>query len=63
MKKHVILILEYDMGDHSDIEEDGSQIPTDIDWWKEDFYQSDVLICDMDIKGVRIEEREEDLND
>ena len=59
MSKNVILILEYDMGDYSDMEEDGLTIPTDPNdvGLTECFYQSDALIHDMKIVGVRIEER------
>ena len=58
MKKRVILTLEYDMGEGE--EEDGSEVSTDIKIWKEIFYQGDVFPCDMEIKNVRIEEREGD---
>jgi hypothetical protein len=60
MSKNVILILEYNMGDYSDMEEDGLTIPTDPEdnGLNESFYQSDAMIHDMKIVGVRIEERD-----
>jgi len=57
MKKHVILTLEYDMGDYSELEEDGGKIPTDPKWYKEVYYQSGPLAVDMKIVGVRIEDK------
>lgn len=57
MKKHVILTLEYDMGDYSDLDDEGG-IPTDPKWYEETYYQSDALALDMKIISVRIEERE-----
>lgn len=58
MSKNVILILEYNMGDYSDMEEDGLTIPTNPKdaGLNESFYQSDALIHDMKIVGVRIED-------
>ena len=53
-KKHIILILEYDMGDYSDMEEDGLKIPTDPKEYEESFFQSDALIHDMEIVGTKI---------
>lgn len=57
MGKHVVLILERDMGDYSD-EEDGHPISTNPKDWEDSFYQSDAVLSDFDIVGVRIEERE-----
>lgn len=59
MAKHVILVLEYDMGDYSEAEQDGYAIPTDPKdiGLHESFYQSDAVIHDMNIVGVRIEEK------
>lgn len=59
MAKHVILVLEYDMGDYSEAEEEGQQIPTDPEdiGLHESFYQSDANINHMRIVGVRIEEK------
>lgn len=56
MAKHLILTLEYDMGDYSDMEKDGGQIPTSPDdiGIQESFYQSDAMIHDMEIVGVKI---------
>ena len=59
MAKHLIITLEYDMGDYSDMEEDGYEIPTDpneVDI-NESFFQSDALIHDMEIVGIRVEKR------
>jgi len=56
MKKHVILTLEYDLGDYSTLEESGGSIPTDPKWYQEVYYQRDPLACDMKIVGVRIKE-------
>lgn len=55
MEKRVVLTLEYDMGDYSEQEEDGQQISTDPNDYKESLLQSDVLVCDMKIVGARIE--------
>jgi len=55
MGKRVILTLEYDMGDYSDMEEDGQEISLDPSKWAESFYQSDVLIDAMKIVSVRVE--------
>ena len=57
MKKHVILTLEYDMGDYSDMEEDGNKISTNPEDWGDSFYQADINLQDLDIVGVRIEEK------
>lgn len=48
--KRVELILKYDIGNYED-DENLSNNPKD---WEEFFYQSDILICDMDIIGVKI---------
>lgn len=58
MKKHLILTLEYDMGDVSDIEEDGYEIPTDPSdvGLNELFFQGDILIRDMKIVGAKIKD-------
>lgn len=54
MSKRVILQLEYDMGDYtSEFDETGS-IRTDPEDWEESFQQTDVLVCDMKIVGVKI---------
>jgi len=55
-KKHVILTLEYDMGDYSDMEEDGFEISTNPKDYEESFFQADVFIHDMEIVGVKIKE-------
>ena len=57
MGKHLILTLEYDMGDYSDMEEDGYEIPTDIydKGLNESFIQSDISVRDMEIVGARVE--------
>jgi len=57
MKKHVILTLEYDMGDYSDMEEDGNKISTNPKDWGDSFCQADINLQDLDIVGVRIEEK------
>ncbi|MDY6857333.1 MAG: hypothetical protein SWO11_22045 [Thermodesulfobacteriota bacterium] len=59
MAKHLIITLEYDMGDYSDMEEDGYEIPTDPNdvGLNESFFQSDALIHDMEIVGIRVEEK------
>jgi hypothetical protein len=56
MKKHLILTLEYDMGDYSEMEKDGYKIPTSPDdiGIQESFYQSDATLDDMKIVGVEI---------
>ena len=61
MAKNLIITLEYDMGDYLDMEEDGYEIPTDPKdvSLNESFYQSDALIHDMKIVGVRVENRKE----
>jgi len=55
MVKNLIITLEYNMGDYSEYEEDGSEIPTDPKdiGLNETFFQSDALIHDMEIIGVR----------
>jgi len=59
MPKHLIITLEYDMGDYSDIEEGGHEIPIDPNdiGLNETFFQSDALIHDMKIVGARVEVR------
>lgn len=52
--KHIVLMLEYDMGDYSDMEEDGLEIPTDPKEYEDSFYQSDALIHDMKIVGTKL---------
>lgn len=54
MKKHVILVLEYDMGDYSDMEEDGLKISKNPKDYEESFFQSDVMIHEINIVGVKI---------
>lgn len=39
VKKHVIVQLEYDLGDYSDIEEEGGEIPLKPMLWEDTFYQ------------------------
>ena len=53
-KRIVTLVLEYELGDYSDMEEEGQTIPLDPAQWEETFYQADVLICDMKIVNVKI---------
>ena len=57
MAKHLIITLEYDMGDYSEMEDDGHEIPTDPRdvGLNESFFQSDASIHDMKIVGVKIE--------
>ena len=57
MAKHVILTLEYDMGDYSDREEDGCEISTDPEYYKDSFYQSDIDPFEINIVGVRIDDK------
>ncbi len=63
MGKHVIVTLEYDLGDYSDLEVayleegEGRKLSTDPIDWGDSFYQSDINIQDLDIVGVRIEEK------
>ena len=57
-KKHVILTLEYDLGDYSDREDDGYPISSDPKDYEESFFQSDVFVHDMNIVGARIEVKE-----
>jgi len=52
MEKHVIVMLEYDMGDYSDLE-----ISLDPKDWHDSFYQADINLQDLDIVGVKIEEK------
>jgi len=61
MKKHLIITLEYDMGDYSEMEKDGLEIPTDPNdiGLNESFFQSDALIHDMEIVSARVERRGE----
>jgi len=60
MKKHVILTLEYDMGDYYDYsDKDDNDIPLKPKDWEESFYQSDLFISDMKIIGVRIKEEKD----
>jgi len=54
MGKRVVLILEYDMGDYTEMEEDGIKISTDPKDWCESFFQADIFVCDMKIIGVKI---------
>jgi len=56
-KKHVVLVLEYDLGDYSEMEEERGEIPTTPGFWEESFYQGDCILGDLEIKAVRIEER------
>lgn len=60
MTKNVILVLEYDMGDQSYLEDEEGQlgrIPTDLAYWKERFVDNDaVRNWDMDLKKVIIKE-------
>lgn len=56
-KKHVILTLEYDMGDYSEQEEDGGTISTNPKDYNDSFFQADVFIHEMNIVGARIEEK------
>lgn len=42
------------MGDYSDMEEDGLEIPTDPKEYEDSFFQSDALIHDMKIVGAKI---------
>ena len=60
MAKHLIITLEYDMGDYSEMEDDGFEIPTDPEdiGLNESFFQSDALIHDMKIVGTKIEIRQ-----
>jgi len=60
MGKHLIIMLEYDMGDYSDMEGDGQEIPTDPNdvGLNESFYQGEASRHDMRIVGVRTEDRE-----
>ena len=46
MKKNVILLLEYNLGDYSEMEDDGYEIPINPndEGLNESFYQSDALI-------------------
>lgn len=57
MSKHVILTLEYDLGDYSDREDDGEVISETAQDYEDSFFQSDVIVSDMKIVGVRIEVR------
>lgn len=63
MGKQVYLILEYDMGDYSDMEKEGLDIPTDPSFYRESFFQSGVNISDIAITGVRIIETVKGSND
>ena len=47
MGKHVILTLKYDLGDYSDLKEEGVEIPTNPEDYAESFFQADVNILDM----------------
>jgi hypothetical protein len=58
MAKNVILILEYSVGDFSGMEEDGEEIPTDPNDWRDTFIQSDVDLSAMKVVGVRVEDGE-----
>ena len=63
MATKVKLILEYDMGDYSDVEEEGGTISTNPKDYEESFYQGDIFTCDMNIIGVKIiKEGEEENN-
>ena len=59
MAKHLIITLEYDMGDYSKMEEDGYEIPTSPNdvGLNESFFQSDASIHEMKIVGTKIEIR------
>ena len=56
MAKHIILTLEYDLGDYSDLEEE-RELSTDPKDWEDSFYQADINIQDLDIVRVRVEEK------
>ena len=60
MAKHLIITIEYDMGDYSDMEDEGEEIPTDPNdiGLNESFFQSDASIHNMKIVGVRTENKE-----
>jgi hypothetical protein len=60
MPKNVILTLEYNMGDYSDMEDDGLEIPTEPSQWFESFFQSDIDLSEMKVIGVRIDEGKSD---
>lgn len=53
-EKHVVLILEYDLGDFSDMEVEGIKIPIRPEDYQELFDQSDILSDEMRIVGVDI---------
>ena len=57
MAKHVILTLKYDLGDYSDVEEDGEPISMNPQDYEETFHQADVLTGDMEIVGVEVQVR------
>ncbi len=61
MEKHVILTLEYDLGDYSyfeEMHEKERKLSTDPKDWFDSFFQADINMQDLDIVGVRIEERD-----
>ena len=50
--KKVILTFEYE--ENCYYYEDGEIIPSDIETWEETFYQSDAVIDDLKMTGVKV---------
>ena len=50
--KKVILTFEYE--ENCYYYEDGEIIPSDIETWEETFYQSDAVIGDLKMTGVKV---------
>lgn len=57
--KRIVLTLEYDLGDYQDMfndcARDGQPVGLEPEDWADSFYQSDVVIGDIKIIGVRVE--------
>ena len=55
MPKRVILVLEYDMGDYTNVLKDGRRISTNPRDYDDRFYQADINLQDLDVVSVRVE--------
>ena len=55
--KHVILILEYDLGNYSDMEEIYGKLSNCAEDYEDDFYNRHIEIDDLEIVGVKIKEK------
>ena len=59
MKRNVILTIEYNLGDYSDVESDGNFISRNPKDYEETFFQSDIDLSEMEIVAVRVEDEQD----